>query len=72
MCTGNETNFLYLSGNKGQHWLKANVSIIGIAIPNQYRVRITSAVGGFTSDAAIDDVTLKEGLCGEGNMSNNE
>lgn len=45
------------------------MSIIGFAVPNQYKVRITSEVAGFTSDVAIDDITLKEGLCVEGYCS---
>lgn len=52
-----------VSGNQGQHWEQAEISIYGSLLKSDYIIRIVGESGGFSSDIAIDDVTVASGLC---------
>ncbi|XP_067035363.1 MAM and LDL-receptor class A domain-containing protein 1-like [Acropora muricata] len=55
------------SGNQGNAWLKAQVNTFGFG---SHKIVFNATVGSsFTGDIAIDDVSVKPGLCPSGSTS---
>ena len=54
------------SGDQGNMWVKAEVSLTATSDPNTYpyRVEFEGIVGsGYRSDIAVDDINLRSGAC---------
>ncbi|KAH3854205.1 hypothetical protein DPMN_096744 [Dreissena polymorpha] len=52
------------SGNKGEAWKEATVSIPASAVPNEYEIKIGASVGSsFKGDIALDDILIQDTSC---------
>ncbi|KAH3854224.1 hypothetical protein DPMN_096763 [Dreissena polymorpha] len=65
-CSGQTQTVFHESGNKGEAWKEANVSIPASAVPNEYEIKIGATVGSsFEGDIALDDIFIQETSCAE-------
>lgn len=65
MCTSTREIVWSVSGDQGQTWQEANLTIFAADRLHNYRMRIEGIIGsGYLSDIAIDDVTISAGICG--------
>jgi len=65
MCTGEKTTMLSITGDQGTEWHNQTVSIVAPASKHNYRIEIVGIIGpSYQSDAALDDISIVEGLCG--------
>lgn len=63
-CSHTETEVFKRSGEQGEQWRKASVTIPANIVPNDYTVKLTGDVGPtFRGDTAIDDLSLRDGSC---------
>lgn len=64
-CTGEKNVVFSMSGDQGQDWHKAEVSILSSYLKHKYRLRLIGISGSsYLSDIALDDVTISSGICG--------
>ena len=60
-------HYLKIEGEKGNEWLEEYVQILHMQNGQNFNVQFKATRGtGFAGDMAIDDVSLKEGLCSKG------
>ncbi|XP_052276513.1 uncharacterized protein LOC127875477 [Dreissena polymorpha] len=68
-CSGQTQTVFHESGNKGEAWKEANVSIPASAVPNEYEIKIGATVGSsFEGDIALDDIFIQETSCAAKNI----
>jgi len=54
-----------ITGDQGTEWHNQTVSIVAPASKHNYRIEIVGIIGpSYQSDAALDDISIVEGLCG--------
>lgn len=64
-CTGEEIVVFSISGDQGQDWHRAEVSILSSLQKHKYRIKFIGTSGSsFLGDIALDDVTISSGICG--------
>ncbi|XP_052272348.1 MAM and LDL-receptor class A domain-containing protein 1-like isoform X2 [Dreissena polymorpha] len=63
-CSGQTQRVFHESGNKGEAWKEATVSIPASAVPNEYEIKIGATVGStFHGDIALDDILIQDTSC---------
>uniref|UniRef100_A0A8W8K4X3 MAM domain-containing protein n=1 Tax=Magallana gigas TaxID=29159 RepID=A0A8W8K4X3_MAGGI len=60
--TGNGTTILHEFGNKGTRWFEAKMTIPSQTQPYKIDFQVTRG-SGFKGDAALDDISIKDGPC---------
>ncbi|XP_052271751.1 hemicentin-1-like [Dreissena polymorpha] len=69
-CSGQTQMVFHESGNKGEAWKEATVSIPASAVPNEYEIKIGASVGSsFKGDIALDDILIQDTSCADPSVS---
>ena len=67
VCTHEKHTLFSISGDQGVDWHEARISIPEHDVPHDFRLRFIGVIGAsYLSDAALDDITVMSGSCGEG------
>ncbi|XP_053373135.1 fibropellin-1-like isoform X3 [Mercenaria mercenaria] len=63
-CLHKDTQVFKRTGDQGQKWIKASVTIPSHRVPNDYTIVLTGDIGPtYHGDTAIDDLSISEGKC---------
>ncbi|XP_053404933.1 MAM and LDL-receptor class A domain-containing protein 1-like isoform X1 [Mercenaria mercenaria] len=66
MCKNGQREMFKVSGDQGQSWKQAVISIPVSSVPNDYKIKIVADVGPtYHGDISIDDVIISTKTCSD-------